>query len=351
MGLRTRVFTFSILLSAMVINCGFCDIPCLDAIGGNTETFISPLKDIVDANTLNQAFVDSNKAKLYGLVAGNVLVHCVGSSDLNTIADSNFVVIPFTMNDQKYDLTINTTQLFNYIEIPTELLVVNNRTKTPGDVIKKSDMPKNYFFSDKCSDHHVRFNLDNKAAVNKAGQAAFAAYGGSENEFFLDMPVGKSCRAFPGLVLGDFGGWGAAEKIVSYKNYQEGRKALKLFAAKLQNSSCGNQGLAVYQVSINNQIVEKNGKKGWAIAAGIVGTPMMYLGVTAGLYALGVGVGSTGAAAMAVFSGALGAATVPVVGWIVAGVAVATAATIAFLPKDLADVEQVVVLSEPEIIR
>lgn len=348
------------LIAASMSGAKSADIACLTKIGQDEENFLTPFKDLVVDKTLLtkgpelQDFIDSNKAKFYALIAGNVLSHCIlppNYSDFNKIADASSIVIPFEIDTQKYDITVDTTYLFDHIELPTAILVFNNRTKSPGDVIKKSEMPKDYFFSSDCSDHYIKFNLSDDACVNVAGQSAFAAYGGSDNEYFLDMPVGKSCRAFPGLVLGDFGGWGAEEKVIAYNNYQEGRKAMKAFASRLQNTACGNQGLAVYQVSINNMPVEQNGKEGFAIAAGVVGAPMAYLGITAGLYALGVGVGSYSAASMAIFSGALASSSVPVAGWIVAGVLTVAGTVAAFWPYDLADVPQVVVLSDPEIIR
>ena len=255
------------------------------------------------------------------------------------------------MDGRKYDITIDSASLFDYINLPTALIVVNNRTKHPGDIIEKKEMPTDYFFSESCSDHNVRVNLNYKASINRAGQSVFGVYGGSDSEFFLDMPVGKSCRAFPGLVLGDFGGWGAKEKIVSYENYREGRKALKSFSHELQNTFCGNQGLAVYQVSIDTMPIEQNGKKGWAIAAGVQGGTMAYMGASAGLWkwfhvtnkVISGGVRM----ASSVSKVALGATPV---GWIILGVTTAVEATIALLPKDLADIDQVMVMSEPEII-
>ena len=371
MKLINRFFIFAFILPAFYVGGAGAEIACLTEIGKDNETFIQPLKDIVkDSNiiadqTKFQEFINKNKSKFYGLIAGNVELRCMGENfnDLNEIADSESIKIPFEMNGNKYDITVDSMRLFDYMAIPTALLVVNTRNKNPGDVIEKSKMPKDYFFSQACSDHHVRVNLNNKASVNRAGQTAFGTYGGSDSEFFLDMPVGKSCRAFPGLVLGDFGGLGAKEKIVAYENYREGRKALKTFAKALQNTSCGNQGLAVYQVSIDTIPVEKNGKKGWAIAAGVSGGSMAYMGITSGLATLGVGgkiIASgvwtasklgliTTAAGGAVTVGAINSWNV--VGWVILGVTAATAATIALLPKDLADIDQVMVMSEPEIIR
>lgn len=354
------------LILASVSGATSANIACLDKIGQDTENFVKPFQDIVgDKGVIGdgpklQEFINENKGKFYGLIAGNILAHCIGGNyaNFNTIADAQSIKIAFSLDNKKYDIMVDTSRLFDYIDLPSAILVVNDRSKNPGDAIEKSQMPTDYFYTSECSDHFVWGNLDDDAPVNKAGQVAFAAYGGSENEFFLDFPVGSSCRAFPGLVLGDFGGWGAEEKIVIYRNYQEGRKAFKTFAQHLNNTQCGNQGLAVYQVSINNKpYTKENGTQGWAIAAGVGGAALSYIGIMSGLTALGMAsstvatiIGS-GALYSAITGVAASASVVPVYGWIVAGVLVATAAVIAFVPSELADVPQVVILSEPEIVR
>ena len=291
-----RVFTVSIVLSTLVIHGGICDIPCLNKIGQDTNNFINKLNTIVGSETLNQEFVDTHQTDFYDLVGQGIINHCAsaGSRNMNAIADIDYIVIPFVLKNQKYDIKVNTDKLFTHVQRPSALLVVNKTTLRPDDIVKKSDMPKRYFFPDDCSDHHVRFNLNNNAAVNKAGQSAFAAYGGAENEFFLDMPVGKSCRAFPGLVLGDVGGWGAAETIIVYTNYKEARKALKAFANNLNHTACSNSGLAVYMVDIQN-IPPEQSRLTWSVAIG----------------------------------GVLGF----------------------FVPQNLADIPQVTILSDPEIIK
>lgn len=299
MKLLKNIFLCSFILSVFVIQGGMCDLPCINKIGNDTVNFINKVKTLVGTdNSLNQSFVDGHKREFYELISDNVALHCTNRKDINAIADTESIVIPFTIDSRRYDITINTAGLFDYFERGAfTFLVMKDRNKKPGDIVTKSSMPTDYFFSNECSDHHVRFNLSNKAAVNRAGQTAFASYGGSENEFFLDMPVEKSCRAFPGMVLGDFGGWGAKEKIVVYTNYREARKALKNFANALQNTTCGNQGLAVYQVAIKDIPEDKGTNRGWML--------------------------------------------------IVSGVFAASA----FVPQDLADIQQVTILSEPEIIR
>lgn len=293
-----NVFLCSFILSVFIISDGMCKLECIPKIGNDTPNFINKIKTLVGNKSLDQSFVTEHEREFYELITKNVSAHCPNRKDINDIADTESILIPFKINEQPYDITVNTAGLFDYLERGAfAFLVMPDRNKKPGDIVTKASMPKEYFFSSECSGHYVRFNLSNKAAVNRAGQTAFAAYGGSENEFFLDMPVGKNCRAFPGLVLGDFGGWGAKEKIVVYTNYREARKAYKAFAAALQNSACGNQDLAVYMVGIKDVPADKGTDKSW----------------------------------MLLINGVLGA--------------------LAFLPQDLADIQQVTILSDAIFIR
>jgi len=273
-----NIFICSFTLCLSFLHNGFCaNIPCLDKIGGDINGFVTPFKNLVnDDKTLTSAaelqqFIDTHSTDFYKLVVDNITKYCADTNNINMnlIADIDEAPIKFTINNQKYELAVNTDKLFMHMQRPVAFLVMKNSNssyKRPGDVVKKDEIPKNkYFFSEACSDHSVRVNLSNSATINKAGQAAFAAYGGNDNEFFLDMPVGKSCRAFPGLVLGDFGTINAQEKIVYYTNYKEARKAFKTFVSKLHNSACSNQELAVYMVALGDTPEEKSRQSwGWA---------------------------------------------------------------------------------------
>ena len=325
-------FLFAFL--GIVSNATAANLQCLADIGANDATFITPMyNDVLAGQAPTQENIDANKPKMFGLVAANVILQCLNGPDRNdfqTVADSKEFIIPFSYKDKvKYKLQVDTAKLFDYVNLPTGFLVVNKRTYIPGDVIKKSDMPTDYFFSSDCSDHYVRLNLSDDAGVNVAGQSAFAAYGGKENEYFLDFPVEKNCRAFPGLVLGDFGGWGAPEKIIAYTNYLDAQGAAESFAKALQNTSCANQNLAVYLVSLESMPAQKDGTTGIVIGAGV-----------------------GGGAAAATLTAVL--ASNPV-GWVVGAVGLAVGGIVAGVSslfyKDLADIQQVVVLKGPYIVK
>ena len=265
-----KIFVCATVMTAFCLGDGKCaEIPCLNAISQDSVTFLQPIKNIVGNSKLDQSFVDAHKTDFSKIVGEAITKHCADTdlNNMNLIAEVDYITIPFAFNNTKYDITISTDLLFNNLQRSTAFLVVNDIHKRPGDIIKKSEMPKSYFFSGSCSDHYVRVNLSNKAGVNVAGQSAFEAYGGSNNEFFLDMPVGKGTRAFPGLVLGDFGTFNAAEKIVAYTNYKSARKALKDFSEALKKTTCANQGLAVYLVDIQKTPQEKQSSWWWCLAS------------------------------------------------------------------------------------
>lgn len=309
---------------------------CIAAIGNDQNAFVNVLKsEILKGKEFNQQFVDQKKDELYTLIARNLAVHCLDVTnldDFNTnIADADILTIPFQMDGKYYSLNINVAKLFDYttdyLKAGIMVTTLSNPTlagKHMGDVITKSEMPTDYFFSGQCSDHWVRVNIDDNVAINKAGQAAFPTFAGS-NEFFIDFPIGKNNRAFPGLIIASAKGIGGSEQVVWFTNYKNARASARKFAAALQNTPCANDRLAVNVVALNTVPTVQNGKSRWALGGGITG-------------GAAIGVGAF-------------LASNPV-GWIIAGVAAAGAAVgYAILPESLANMEQVMVLDGPYQIR
>lgn len=303
---------------------------CVAAIGNDQNAFVNVLKsEILKGKEFNQKFVDQKKDELYTLIARNLAVHCLDVTnldDFNTaIVDADVLTIPFQMDSKYYSLNINVAELFNYTDyLKAGIMVTPLSNKRKGDVITKGEMPTDYFFSGQCSDHWVRVNIDNDVPVNKAGQAAFPTFAGS-NEFFIDFPFGKNNRAFPGLIIASAKGIGGSEQVVWFPNYKTARENAKKFAAALQNTPCTNDGLAVDVVSLNTVPTTQNGKSGWALGGGITG-------------GAAIGVGAF-------------LASNPV-GWIIAGIAAAGGAVAyAIAPQSLADMEQVMVMDGPYLIK
>ena len=252
MGIRWGFFLGSFILFTTITTVGLCDVSCLTTIGKN-QTFLNQIKNITGNNQLDQGIVDDNQTGFYSLIAENIYNHCFKTNlhDFNKIAETDYVVIPFVFDGKQYDITVNTNELFVRMQIPIAFWVINDINKKPGDKITQADTPPDYWYTSACSDHYVDVNLSNKVPVNKAGKAAFAAYGGEKEEFFLDFPVKKGCIAFPGLIIKDrhfFGDY----SLVTYQNYKEALKTMKTFASNLNNTACSPLGLAVYLVQVSN---------------------------------------------------------------------------------------------------
>jgi len=300
-----------------------------------------------DQEKLTDEMVQKNKAKIYTLLAGNILLNC--NKDLANIEEQPRGLIYFKHDTNNYAFDFSTKTLFDYMEMRTGILVINKKNLSHGDVLELSSLPKNKkFFSDKCSDHTIWDNLDDDAAVNIAGQAVFNEYGGSKNEFFLDFAEGDNRRAFPGLVLMDKT-WSTKETIVTYRNINTGLEKTRLFASKLKNSACSNQDLAVYSVILDVKRDTSSEKKGWAIAAGIGGGTMAWIGLSAGAVALPLAATASLPVIIgnAMLSTAAAATSVPGWGWIVAGVAIAGATAISLYPSEIEKIDQVMILDGP----
>ena len=307
--------------------------------------------ELGDTDEITDSIVDSKKNKIYTLIAGGLFSVCPNS--LAKIAQLQRGQIDFTHNNKKYAFDFSVDTMLDYLDIRTGILVINKRSYSPNDGIKLSDFPRNTkLFSDECSDWTIADNLDDDAAVNKVGQSVFNEFGGSKNEFFLDFTEGDNRRAFPGLVLMDET-WSSKEKIVSYRNLKTGLQKAQAFATALKSSECANQGLAVYLVALDAKMVtdESSGRKGWAIAASVGGGAAAYIGISAGLSYIGLAAGVpalvSGTAATIAAPGAAAALAMGPVGWVIAGVAIATATAIALYPSEIENLQEVVVLDGP----
>ena len=299
---------------------------CMRRVSDNADFQRAMTEEIFpDASTLTQEYATQNKPKILGLIADNVLSNCM--SELNTLTRVANGKVWYPRDGKTYAFQFKMDELFQYINIPTGIMLYNKPTLSVGSVIELSDIPKLYW-SDECSDHTIWDNNDDDAAVNIAGQKVFSQYGGSDNEFFLDFEEGNDRRAFPGLVLMDKTG-STSEKIASFNNLHTAIAAAQGFAGALNNTACSNDGLAAYVVALNVQpgSTDRAIAAGTSIAAGVAGTA----------------IGS----AMAI-------GWIPVAGWAYAVGAVAIGAiagAISLIPGEIFDIQQVMVMDGPYLIK
>lgn len=311
---------------------------CMRRVSDNADFQKAMTEEIFkDPSTLTQEGATQNKSKILGLIAGEVLLNCM--SDLNVLTRAANGKVWYPRDGKTYAFQFKMDELFQYINIPTGIMLYNNPSLSVGSVIKLSDISKLYW-SDECSDHTIWDNNDDDAAVNIAGQSAFSQYGGSQNEYFLDFEDNDR-RAFPGLVLIDKTG-STTEKIVSFNNLHTAIAAAQGFANALNNTACGNDGLAAYVVALNVQPDDIN-KDGFAVAAGVTGGTMAMLGVATAVKAGGL------VAALTTAAGAT--SVVPVWGWILGGLTGVAAGALSLIPGEIADIQQVMVMDGPYLIK
>lgn len=316
---------------------------CMRRISNDTNFQKAMTEEIFkNPTTLTQENATQNKSKIMGLIAGEVLLNCM--PDLGTLTRSANGKVWYPRDGKTYAFQFKMDELFQYINIPTGIMLYNKPNLAIGEVIKLSDIQKLYW-SDECSDHTIWDNLDDDAAVNIAGQSAFSQYGGSQNEYFLDFEEDNNRRAFPGLVLMDKTG-STTEKIVSFNNLHSAIGAAQGFANALNNSACSNDGLTAYVVALNVQPSATN-KDEYAVAAGVGGGAFALLTTAAAVKAGGLIAAATTLKSVAWLS----ASAIPVYGWIIGGVVGAVAGGISLYPGEIADIQRVMVIDGPYIIK
>ena len=354
-------------------------LDCMTAIS-NSDAFYQAMTQEIFPNVsdLNQEYVTTKKNQILAAIGATLLAQqneC--TKNISTLAKQANGKVWYTRDDKTYAFQFKMADMFAILNIPVGIMLYNNLTKSAGDVIKLSDVPKLYW-SKSCSDHVIWDNLDDDAGVNIAGQKVFPQYGGSDNEFFLDFEEGNNRRAFPGLVLMDETGT-TSEHVVQFSNLHTAIDATQKFASALGQTSCANDGLAAYVVSLDTRPIGSDDKDGFGYAAGIIGGATTLVTTTAALAVTGVatagilgGIGKAsiwllggGAAAAGAAGGTAGAAgatagaaaasaTVPVAGWVVAGVLAVVAGGLyaySMVPSEIADIQQVMVLDGPYMIK
>lgn len=347
-----RIF-FSILFA---IHCASANADatndCMNLIS-NDPDFQQVLSQTIfpDAQEITLEMAQQNKSKILGAVASTMFLKC--PDKLSILAKQANGKIWYALNNKNYAIQFKMADLFQYTNMPLGIMIYNKSNLGSSDIIKLTDI-KQLYWSDECSDHTIWDNLDDDTAVNIAGQAVFSQYGASENEFFIDFEEGNNRRAFPGLVLMDKTG-STTEKIVGFTNLHTAINAAQNFASSLSNTTCSNQGLAVYVVNLKTQRLSTSGKDGWAYTAGIAGaTPILVgIGLSSALSAAGTALAATSAAvssALGSTAGVLATVGGPY-GWIAAGAIAAIAGAIALYPEQISDIKQVMVMDGPFLIQ
>ena len=340
-----KIIKLSFLLFSFIttLHCAKADVlqDCMQKIS-NDPNFNRVMTSEIFPNKseLTQEYVSLRKSKIMEQIANGVLQHCI--ENVSTLVRRANGKVWYNRDGKTYAFQFQMPELFQYLNIPVGIMIYNKSNLSAGDVIKLSDIDKLYW-SKECSDHVIWDNLNNKAAVNVAGQKVFSQYGGDKNEFFLDFEEGNNRRAFPGLVLMDKTS-SSSESIVAFTNLHTAVGAAEQFAAALSNSTCSNEGLYVYVVNLETYPIASGDKRGWAITAGVSGGAPLAVGVgLAKLAALGGTAWAGTASALATVSGP--------VGWAIAGAIAIGAGVMALIPSEIQDIQQVMVMDGPYIIK
>lgn len=231
---------------------------CISSVATD-NTFLAELQNIftkygIDTKKATQESVDAILADMSvrpGLLtelAESVKSHCM--TELHKIANgSNNLTVPVNIAGATFRVNLTVDELFEYMTIYTAIVVSDNRALAPGATIANSGGAK--YWSKECSPHTVMWNLSDKAGVNKAGQAAFTQFGGSDNEYFLDFPKGDNQRAFTGMVMVDKT-YSVQDDIVVFSNFKTGLDTTAAFAKALNGGPCAGttNRLAVYYVMV-----------------------------------------------------------------------------------------------------
>jgi hypothetical protein len=391
MKLKYGIFT---VLFVLAVGNAFADElqTCLQKVQQSGNFMNDIKKIIVKDENLNKRFIEENMVSILSSLAVNMYNECGGADGMLTIAKyaPDKEKIGFLWGEKRFGFNIDIPSLFKLYKVQTAILVSPNPTYQTNDSISRNSI-KQKFWPNTCSDYYVFQGISQKSPVSNAGKRVFTEFSG---KYFIDFPEGYSRKFFPGVILTSK--WGNVENgIVLYTDLRLGIQRAKQFSKTLGELSTECKGLYVYLVGIgtpkekisspqdttDDTVSPTTGPNtGTAIGvagkvaagsyvAGIIGGAAYAGGMSiAGSIAianLGLSIGAPtalnviGTAAGSAWAAGAGGATlgiagsvswIPVAGWIISGVALATAAAIAVAPKEIADPQELVILSGPYMI-
>lgn len=228
---------------------------CQPTAPTNVPECLSNLTDIVsfDENeTINDLVRDSRRL----IVIGNAILNECLTPGLADLTLSNFNdwlyrndTIPITIGSQTCLLDAET--VFNYVNFPTSFLFSTMNNLAPGYSI--STFRGAYITTDNCSDQSIGGHSDHNTTIHLAATATNLPHT-CENgiTYFVDYPVGRSNRVFPGLLLESCASFFGQEHLIRVLNYKKALTLAHTFADNINlpqyNKNCSSQGLNMYLV-------------------------------------------------------------------------------------------------------
>ena len=188
-------------------------------------------------------------------VADAVYELCIipGLRDLNLATFNNWLSkndnIPITVGNQT--LLFNAEKVFAYINLPTSILFSRKPNLAVGGELK--EFGGDYIVTDKCSDKAIGGHSDHKTTVHLAATATGLPHNCEKGiTYFVDYPIGKARRVFPGLLLESCASFMGQEHLIRIINYKTALSLIKDFTKNLtssqNNMQCSAQGLYLYLV-------------------------------------------------------------------------------------------------------
>lgn len=247
-------------------------------------SFRSAIRKAMETESvINKNTVEQNKTTLYPIIAREVVELCItqGSAlhigqysvqkrisnfelDLKPITEFNNwlyhkdslpIPLPEKKGKESVTVEISAEELLSYspITIPTSVLVINRTNLKPYDSLTDSAVDREYFFEDKCSDRSIGGHSDHSTTIHRAAKAAGFKHN-CENglTFFLDYPLNKERRVFPGVLLESCASFLGQEHLITEKNYAKAIKTIRKFVDNINGADygakCSGQDLAVYVI-------------------------------------------------------------------------------------------------------
>lgn len=236
-------------------NNGDIDNNCETFMPSNIPVCLSKINHVITINQGETAIdIEQDQSRIQK-VADAVYELCIipGLFGLNLTEFNDWLYkndnIPITSGNQT--VLLNAEKVFDYINLPTSLLFIKHQGYKPGNTVEEFN--GDYIVTDKCSDKSIGGHSDHNTTIHLAASATDLPHNCEKGlTYFIDYPIGKARRVFPGLLLESCASFMGQEHLIRILNYKIALSLAHNLVENINdaqhNKQCGAQGLYMYLV-------------------------------------------------------------------------------------------------------
>lgn len=225
---------------------------CLTDLGKDSD-FTNAVATKIGTNDVQQWLTD-HKTDFYTLIGDGIKKYCLLKTpnipEFNRFLDTNAELpIKLKVGDKWYDFFISKTDVFNYTNFPTIVIVSTDTQKYSIGAEKEAKELVSNIKNTKCAQYWagvMGLTPSHNTALSDAAKNAFIGKYTDKYALRYARPQGALYEKRSGI--------GAATKFeyVEDTNYYRQRENIKIFSEQLKDTACTGENIAVYMMYKSN---------------------------------------------------------------------------------------------------